>query len=146
LNVLPVVVLGAGALLFLSRELDVLTTGEDLAAARGVDVAKVRAAIFVAASLMVAAVVASCGPIGFVGLMVPHAMRLVAGHSHARLLPASLMAGGAFLTLCDALARTAWAPLEFPVGVVTALLGGPFFLWLLLGGSAERSVLAGYDR
>jgi iron complex transport system permease protein len=93
------------------------------------------------ASLMVGGVVSVCGPIAFVGMMAPHICRLLVGESHARLAPASFMLGGSFLVLCDALARTVIAPAEIPVGVITALLGGPFFLWLLLGGASERSMI-----
>jgi iron complex transport system permease protein len=93
---------------------------------------------------MVAAVVATCGPIGFVGLIVPHIGRMVIGPKHDLLVPLTLLAGGAFLVLCDVAARTVVAPVEIPVGVITALLGGPFFLTLLLRGRAatkyERGV------
>ena len=86
---------------------------------------------------MVGAVVAVAGPIGFVGLMIPHMLRRWIGSDHRFLLPACLLAGGIFLTLCDAAARVALAPAELPVGILTALLGGPFFLWLIFwdGGS-----------
>nr|MBC8443178.1 iron chelate uptake ABC transporter family permease subunit [PVC group bacterium] len=77
-------------------------------------------------------VVAFCGPIGFVGMMAPHICRLVVGPEHRYLTPATVLFGGTFLTICDALSRTLIAPAEIPVGVITALLGGPFFLWLLL--------------
>jgi iron complex transport system permease protein len=89
---------------------------------------------------MVAAVVSVCGPIGFVGMMAPHMVRLMVGSDHRRLAPASIAFGGGFLTLCDTLARTLIAPVEIPVGVITALLGGPFFLWLLLGDRQGRIV------
>jgi iron complex transport system permease protein len=92
----------------------------------------VRTVLFFAVSLMVGGVVAVCGPIGFVGLMAPHISRLLVGANHRYLAPASLLFGGAFLTLCDTLARTVIAPAEIPVGVITAILGGPFFLWLLI--------------
>ena len=78
------------------------------------------------------AIVALCGPIGFVGMMVPHICRLIIGQDHRYLTPATLMFGGGFLIVCDTLARTVIAPAEIPVGVITALLGGPFFLYLLL--------------
>ena len=82
-------------------------------------------------SLAVAALVAVVGPIGFVGLMVPHMLRRLVGPQHSVLVPACVLGGGAFLVLCDLLARVALAPAELPVGIVTALLGAPFFLWLL---------------
>ncbi len=87
---------------------------------------------------MVGGVVAFCGPIGFIGLMAPHFTRLVMGHRHRILLPAAFFVGGAFLVLCDTAARTMMAPSEIPVGIVTALLGGPFFLLLLVIHSRAR--------
>ena len=125
---------GLGVLLWRRRELDQLLAGEEAAASRGVDVARLRWTVLVTASLMVGALVAVTGPIGFVGLVVPHMLRGSVGHGHARLLPACLLGGGAFLALCDLVARRVLAPAELPVGVLTALLGGPFFLWLLVAG------------
>ncbi len=124
----------AGTLLILFRryELDLLLTGEELAIARGVEVVQVKQLLFAAASLLVAGVVAVCGPIGFVGLIAPHICRLLVGPRHGRLLVASICFGGLFLVLADTLARTLLAPTELPVGILTALSGGPFFLWLLL--------------
>ena len=120
-------------IIFLRRhELDLLLTGEDLAIARGVEVVQVKRLLFVAASVLVAGVVAICGPIGFVGLICPHICRLLVGPRHGRLLAASVCFGGLFLVLADTLARTLLAPTELPVGILTALSGGPFFLWLLL--------------
>jgi iron complex transport system permease protein len=132
LEMLPLVAAGLAITMLLTRELDILTTGEEMAAGRGVDVARTRNILFFAASLMVGGVVSVCGPIGFVGLMVPHICRLLVGPGHGYLAPASILAGGTFLTLCDTFARTVIAPAEIPVGVITALLGGPFFLLLLL--------------
>jgi iron complex transport system permease protein len=132
LEMLPLVLGGLIITLWLTRELDILTTGEEMAAGRGVDVVRTRNLLFFGASLMVGGVVAVCGPIGFVGLMVPHICRLLVGPGHRYLAPASILAGGSFLTLCDTFARTIIAPAEIPVGVITALLGGPFFLALLL--------------
>lgn len=132
LNVLPVVISGAVVLFLLTNELNLLTIGEDLAASRGLNVLRVKEALFFAVSLMVGGIVAVCGPIGFVGMMVPHICRLLVGPDHRHLYPATLLFGGAFLTVCDVVARTAIAPAEMPVGVITALLGGPFFLYLLL--------------
>ncbi len=132
LNILPVVVAGAAVLYLLTNELNLLTIGEDLAASRGLDVLRVKEALFFAVSLMVGGIVAVCGPIGFVGMMVPHICRLLVGPDHRHLYPATLLFGGAFLTVCDVVARVAFAPAEMPVGVITALLGGPFFLYLLL--------------
>ena len=133
LSVLPFVVTGSLIILYFTHELNLITTGEELAASRGVEVHRTKMVLFFAASLMVGAVVAVCGPIGFVGLMAPHICRLLIGPDHRYLMPATLLFGGAFLILCDTLARTVIAPTELPVGIITALLGGPFFLWLLLG-------------
>jgi iron complex transport system permease protein len=129
---LPWVLGGSAMLLALRWELNLLLTGEEMAASRGVDLARLRFQILIATSLMIGALVAVAGPIGFVGLIVPHILRRFVGHDHLFLVPACLLGGGAFLTLCDAGARTVMAPAELPVGILTALLGGPFFLWLLV--------------
>ena len=132
LQVLPFVAAGTVLLAFLVGELNLLTTGEELAASRGVAVGRVKALLFFSTSIMVGIIVSVCGPVGFVGLMCPHICRLVVGADHRRLLPATLLFGGAFLVTCDTIARTVFAPAELPVGIFTAFLGGPFFLWLLL--------------
>ncbi|NLI78498.1 MAG: iron ABC transporter permease [Candidatus Riflebacteria bacterium] len=132
-GLVPITLLGAIYLASLSWELDLLALGEELALSRGVDGQGIRRRLFFATCLMESAVVALCGPIGFVGLMVPHICRLMIGNTHRFLLPASFLVGGTFLTICDTMARTLFAPAEMPVGVITSLLGGPFFLWLLLG-------------
>ncbi len=130
-----------GVLLWLFRqELNLLLLGDDLATSRGVDVPRVKLVLFFTVSLMVGGVVAVCGPIGFVGMMVPHMCRMMVGHDHRVLTPASALFGGAFLVACDTAARIVLAPAELPVGVVTSLLGGPFFLWLLLSGSEQRNL------
>ncbi|MGW8180317.1 MAG: FecCD family ABC transporter permease, partial [bacterium] len=139
-SLFPVVLSGVFILAILRHELDLLTTGDDLATSRGVDVKKVRAILFLVTSLMVAAVVAVCGPIGFVGMMAPHICRLLTGWNHRHLLPSTFLFGGAFLTLCDTFARTLIAPIEIPVGIITALLGGPFFIWLLLSSPFTKSI------
>jgi iron complex transport system permease protein len=138
LGVFPFVVSGVLIVLYLVHDLNLITTGEELAAARGVEVNRTKLVVFFAASLMVGAVVAACGPIGFVGLMAPHICRLLIGPDHRYLTPATVLFGGGFLVLCDTVARTAIAPTELPVGIITALLGGPFFLWLLLSRAAGR--------
>lgn len=112
--------------------LNLMSISDEIAIARGVDVLKSRKIIFFATSIMVAVVVAYCGPIGFIGLMAPHICRLLVGHDHKMLTVASILFGGAFLVFCDTVARTIIAPAQIPVGVITALLGGPFFVWLLL--------------
>ena len=137
INLLPFFGGGAVLLLFLHREMNLLMVGEDIAISRGVNVGLVKKLIFLAASLMVGGVVAVCGPIGFVGMMSPHICRLLVGADHRFLTPASFLFGGLFLAVCDTLARTLIAPSEIPVGVITALLGGPFFIWLLLNRKSE---------
>ncbi len=139
LQVFPFVASGGLIAYFLRRELNLLSISDDLAASRGVNVERVRMVIFFAVSLMVAGVITVCGPIGFVGIMAPHMCRLVFGANHRVLVPVSALFGGVFLTWCDTLARTISSSAEVPVGVITALLGGPFFLWLLFkGGDSKR--------
>ncbi len=134
----PVVLVGVVLLLAQHRELDLLSLGDELAAGRGVAVWRARTILLLVVSLLTAAVVATCGPIGFVGMMVPHIGRLLVGASHRWLGPATLLLGGVLLVLCDTVARLIAAPAELPVGVVTSLLGGPFFLWLLLDKRRRR--------
>ncbi|MFF5705025.1 FecCD family ABC transporter permease [Streptomyces sp. NPDC012794] len=122
---------GTGLLLALARPLDLLLAGEEGARTLGLDTGRFRAAVFVVSSLVIGVLVAYSGAIGFVGLMVPHAARMAVGAGHRALLPVAALAGAVFLVLADLVARTAAAPEEIPVGVVTALLGGPFFLWML---------------
>jgi iron complex transport system permease protein len=118
-------------LLALARSLNLLAIGEETAEYLGTRVERVKVAAFLTASLMVAAGVAVSGVIGFIGLIVPHALRLLWGSDHRLLLPASLLAGAAFLLAADIVARTVAAPAELPVGVVTALIGVPIFVTLL---------------
>jgi iron complex transport system permease protein len=129
--VIPYVVLSLGALLIHRRLLDVLRVGDDEAKALGVNVDRVRLIVVLAATLGTAAVVAVSGLIGFVGIIVPHAVRLVAGASYRVVLPVSLVAGAAFLILADIPGRILDNPAETPIGVVTAFLGAPFFLLIL---------------
>jgi iron complex transport system permease protein len=119
-------------LAFLPDELNLLGLGEELAKSRGLSVKRVHQLLFLGTSLIVGGVVSVCGPIGFVGMMAPHIGRLMVGGEHRRLIPVTILLGGSLLTLCDTLARSLIAPAEIPVGVITALLGCPFFLWLLL--------------
>ena len=144
-TLIPFMAIGAAIVFTSLRELDLLSLGDDIAAGRGVEIKRTRRRIFMAASLLVGGVVSVCGPIAFVGMMAPHICMLIVGEGHTRLAPASFLFGGTFLVLCDTLARTVIAPAEIPVGVITALLGGPFFLWLLLGGAAEKSLVYGGD-
>jgi iron complex transport system permease protein len=132
LQLLPFVLAGAFITAVMVGELNLLTTGEELAASRGVAIRRVKTTLFFSVSVMVGVIVSICGPVGFVGLICPHICRLIVGADHRRLLPASLLFGGAFLVGCDTLARTVFAPTELPVGIFTAFLGGPFFLWLLI--------------
>ncbi|HWQ23249.1 MAG TPA: iron ABC transporter permease [Gaiellaceae bacterium] len=131
LLVLPYVVLATAVILALRRTVDVLNLGDDEARSLGVHVGGVRLALVVAATLGTAAVVAVSGLIGFVGIIVPHAIRLLAGTGYRALLPLSALAGAAFLVLADVIARTALAPAEIPLGVVTAFFGAPFFALVL---------------
>ena len=138
IQIAPFAVSGIIVFFFLRHDLNLLIAGDDIAQSRGVNVQRIRHIIFFMTSLMVGSVVAACGPIGFIGLMVPHMCRLMTGINHKYLLPASIVFGGTFLAVCDAVARTAAVPVEIPVGVITALLGGPFFIWLLLGKSTKN--------
>jgi len=119
------------ASLAMARDLNALVRGPSEAAALGVNVARTSLALHGLAALATAAAVTTAGSIGFVGLVVPHAMRLVLGNDQRLLLPAAAIAGGALLVVADTAARTLVAPLELPVGVLTALLGVPAFLYLL---------------
>jgi iron complex transport system permease protein len=123
--------LAAAAIVPLPRVLDLLSLGSDAAEARGVDVRRSERTALVGASLATGAAVSLGGPVPFVGIIVPHIVRLIVGADHRLVLPASALFGAAFLVICDVFARTAFAPVELPVGTVTAVLGGPFFLWLL---------------
>ena len=125
--VLPSVVL----IFWRARDWNLLSVGEDWAATRGVSVSRLMLIGYLAGSFLTGSVTALTGPIGFVGLIVPHALRLWLGADHRILIPCSFLVGAAFLAGCDTIARTVLAPTEVPVGVVTALAGGPFFIWLL---------------
>jgi iron complex transport system permease protein len=129
--ILPYVAVAAAIILALRRVVDVLNLGDDEAASLGVDVRRVRLALVVAATLGTAAAVAVAGLIGFVGIIVPHAIRLVSGVGYRALLPLSLIVGAGFLVLADVIARTALSPAEIPLGVVTAFVGAPFFALVL---------------
>lgn len=124
----PYAVLSVGGLLLLAHRLDVMAVGDVEAAALGVDARRTRLAVVAIASLGTAAAVAVSGLIGFVGIVVPHAVRLVAGPVYRRILPLAAVLGGAFLCIADLAARTVLSPAEIPVGVVTAIVGAPFFL------------------
>jgi iron complex transport system permease protein len=124
-------VVSATVILVHRRMLNVLRVGEDEAAALGVNVERVRLLVIVAATVGTAAAVAVSGLIGFVGIIVPHAIRLTVGASYRVLLPLSIIIGAGFLVFADVLAKTALAPAELPIGVVTAFFGAPFFALVL---------------
>jgi iron complex transport system permease protein len=126
----PAVGAGLALALLFSRDLNLMTLGEEPAAHLGLNVEQTKKLFFLVASLMTGATVAACGLIGFVGLIVPHIVRLISGPDHRRLVPASALAGASFLVLADSFARSV-LPVEIPIGVVTAFLGGPFFLLIL---------------
>lgn len=123
---------GLAVPLVFARELNIMLLGDERAGELGVDVERVKRIILAAASLVVSAAVSVSGLIGFVGLMTPHAARLVLGPDHRLLLPASVLSGAIVMVLADLVARVVLAPVELPVGIVTALAGGPVFVWLLV--------------
>ncbi|HXF57343.1 MAG TPA: iron ABC transporter permease [Actinomycetota bacterium] len=129
--ILPYVTVSGAVLVLHRRLLDVMSLGDEEADSLGVRASRVRLVVVVAATLGTAAAVAASGLIGFVGIIVPHAIRLVLGPSYRRILPLSVLLGASFLILADLLARTAQAPAEVPIGVITALCGAPFFLLVL---------------
>jgi len=132
LYALPLVAIAFAAFAWLARPLNLMSAGSDAAGTRGVHVDRVQRVAFFSASLATGAAVSVGGPIGFVGIIVPHLIRLLVGADHRLVLPASIFFGAAFLVMCDAAARTVLAPIELPVGIITAVIGGPFFLWLLI--------------
>jgi iron complex transport system permease protein len=129
---LPFIALASAIFVWLARPLNLMAAGVDAAESRGLDVQRTQRLAFFSASIITGAAVSIGGPIGFVGIIVPHLVRLVAGADHRIVLPASAFVGGAFLVACDVVARTILAPVELPVGIVTATIGGPFFLWMLI--------------
>jgi iron complex transport system permease protein len=139
-TILPYVAVSAVVLLAHRRLLDVLRLGEAEASTLGVNVARLRLTVVLAATLGTAAAVSVSGLIGFVGIIVPHTVRLTAGSSYRVVLPVSMVAGAAFLVLADIVARTAQAPAEVPIGVITAAAGAPFFLFILRSRRALRDL------
>jgi iron complex transport system permease protein len=129
--VLPAAAVGVAGAILVAHELNLVALGEERAAQLGVEIDRLKRRAIAVGALLAAAAVSVAGVIGFVGLMTPHLLRLVIGADHRRLVPASILGGATLLILADLLARTVIAPSELPVGVVTALLGGPFFLYLL---------------
>ena len=132
IGVLPFFILGSVFIMASTNELNLMLLGEDLAISRGLDTTKFKMMMFGICSLMVGVSVSLCGVIGFVGIIAPHICRLFIGSDHKYLTKASFLFGGFFMVVCDAVARKIIPPSELPIGVITALLGGPFFLWLLI--------------
>jgi len=128
---LPLVVAAFVAFAWLPRQLNVLSLGPESAEARGVNVEQAQRLAFFSASLATGAAVSVAGPIGFIGIIVPHLVRLLVGADHRIVLPAAALFGVAFLVACDVLSRTLLAPVELPVGVITGVIGAPFFLFVL---------------
>ena len=126
-----VVIAGALVIRRFALEIDLLATGEELAASRGVRTTRTKMALFALVSIVVGTIVSLTGPIGFVGLIIPHICRAWLGWTHRTLLPAAFFLGGCFLVMCDLFSRVILAPAEIPIGIITALVGGPFFLWVL---------------
>ncbi|MFI2211098.1 FecCD family ABC transporter permease [Streptomyces sp. NPDC020141] len=125
----------------LARPLDLLLVGEEGATVLGLDVSRFRAAAFVLVSLVTAVLVSASGAVGFIGLMVPHAARLLVGATHRALLPVAALGGAVALVVADLAARTVASPQDIPVGVLTALIGGPLFLWLMRSRTAQGAAL-----
>jgi iron complex transport system permease protein len=130
--ILPLLLPGLGLLFLQMPALNHIALGDEMAMGHGVDVAALQRNAFIGGGLTTAAVVSLAGPIAFVGLIIPHIIRRFSGYDHRIVLPASFLAGGAFLVLCDGIARTVIAPTEMPVGIITAITGAPFFVYLLL--------------
>ena len=131
LAVLPYIVIGLGILIASGHALNVLQFGEEQAQQIGLPAERVKTILLVAASLTTAAAVAFSGIIGFIGLIVPHLVRFLWGGDYRRILPLSVLGGAAVLLIADVIARVVMAPQELPVGIITALFGAPFFLWIL---------------
>jgi iron complex transport system permease protein len=131
LAILPFIIVGVGVLLISGHALNLLQFGDDQAQQLGLNVTRTRTMILIAASLVTATAVSFSGIIGFIGLIVPHLMRMWVGGDYRRLLPLSLVGGAAALLIADVISRVVLAPQEIPVGIVTALAGAPFFLWIL---------------
>jgi iron complex transport system permease protein len=129
--VLPYVAVGIGVIFLYARPLNVMQLGDEQAQQLGINVERMKLVLLTAATLITAAAVSFVGTIGFVGIIIPHTMRLLWGADHRFLLPLSVLAGAIFLILADIVARTVQAPTEIPIGVITALCGAPFFLYLL---------------
>ena len=139
-SIVPLLLPGVGILLYHARALNHLALGEEMARGHGVDVDVVQRDVFLGAGISTAAVVGAAGPIAFVGLIVPHAVRRLSGVDQEVVLPAAFLLGGAVLALCDCVARTVLAPTELPVGIITSIGGGPLFIYLLIHGGKGRKM------
>lgn len=137
---LPFILIGSFILLLNGRNLNILSTGDETAVSLGLNASLMKKILLAVASMITAVSVCFCGTIGFVGLIVPHAVRFLTGPDHRKLMPVSALAGGIFLLLCDTAARTVFAPTELPIGVLTSLMGVPFFISLLI--RSKRKALA----
>ena len=129
---LPLLAISLVVAATIASRLNLISVGVSAAATRGVDVERTQRLAFVSASLATSTAVSLAGPVAFVGIVVPHIVRLMVGVDHRIVLPAAILFGASFLVACDLVARTILAPVEIPVGIVTAVIGGPFFLWLLI--------------
>ena len=132
ISLCPLLFPGIGLLFYHTNDLNHIALSEDIAMGHGVEVAAVRRNIFIGGGLATAAVVSLVGPIGFIGLIIPHAVRRLSGYDQRVVLPCSFFLGGSTLAICDAAARTLIAPNELPVGIITAILGGPLFIYILV--------------
>ena len=128
----PIILIGSIILLTMAREMNALLMGDESAMHLGIDVSRVRKLLLIVGSIITAAAVSASGIIGFVGLIIPHVVRIFTGPDHRRLLPAASISGAIFMIISDTLARTLVAPIEIPVGIITSLVGGPFFLYMLI--------------
>jgi iron complex transport system permease protein len=140
--VLPIVI-GSGVMLVFARDLNLMVLGDDAARSSGVPVARVRALLLATASVVTGAAVSVSGTVAFVGLVVPHILRLIAGPDHRVLLPASALGGAVFMVVADTIARLLVRPAELQVGMVTAFVGAPFFILLLLRNSRNAGIFQG---
>lgn len=124
-------------LLFFGKELNLLMMGEESAQSLGVEIGRIKKLLVLLSSMLVAGCVSVSGMIAFVGLVIPHCMRMLGNRDNRVLLPACFLGGGAFMTACDTIARTITAPSEIPVGVITAIIGAPYFIWLIYKGQGR---------
>lgn len=138
LNTIFFLVAGFTVIRYYVHDLNLISIDEELSVSRGVEVTKVKKRLFVSTSMMIGAVVAFTGPIGFVGIIAPHISRAIIGDNHRYLSILSLLTGGTLLVVCDTISRIILFPVELPVGVITSLFGGPFFLWLLYISSKRK--------